>query len=71
MKEGQKLCFRIEVPTTNPAKDTFSIEGEYFDCKSGHVFVMAETIAEAASLIPCAESIDLIGFGFVPNADKS
>lgn len=60
------LCFRITVATTNPSKDTFSIDGTYHDCRHGEVFVFAETIAEAAKLIPCAQAIDLVGFGYIP-----
>ena len=61
------LCFRVTVPTTNPSKDTFSIDGAYHTCQRGEVFVFAESIADAAKMLPMAEAIDVIGFGYSPD----
>jgi hypothetical protein len=63
MNAGSTNCFQIKVHTTNGVKDTFNIDGEYYDCEQGFVYVMADTIEEAARAVPTAIEIRRIGFG--------
>ena len=65
MRSDQRLCFKVKVPTTNPGGDTFNLNGAYYDCDRGEIYVFAESIAHAARQIPNAEKIEHVGFGIV------
>lgn len=62
MNFGSLNCFRVAVPTTNSGDDCFSIDGKYYDCEEGFVYVMALNMAEAAKEIPNALEIRRVGF---------
>ena len=62
MRDDQRLCFRVKVPTTNSVHDTFSLNETYYDCEDGVVYVLAEDIADAARQIPTAQKIEYVGF---------
>jgi|HubBroStandDraft_6_1064221.scaffolds.fasta_scaffold00056_43 hypothetical protein len=58
-------CFRVAVPTTNSARDTFRLaDGCYYDCDSGEVYVMAADAAEVGKMVPVALKIELLGLSF-------
>lgn len=61
---AQNLCFRATMNTTNPSRDTFAVDGKYYDCKGGEVFLFAPSIKEAAAALPNAEVIEFIGFAY-------
>lgn len=67
MQTGSTNCYRISVNTTNGMRDTFNMNGTYYDCDDGHVYVMADTIEAAARCIPCAVAIERVGFGIAPS----
>lgn len=65
MRDDQRLCFKVKVPTTNAMGDAFNLNGTYYDCDGGEIYVFAESIAHAARQIPNAEKIEYVGFGLV------
>ena len=63
MQTGSINCYRISVNTTNGMRDTFNMNGTYYDCEDGFVYVMADSIEQAARNVPCATAIERVGFG--------
>jgi len=62
MNQGSTHCYRARVHTTNSSGDSFTMNDEYFDAEGGLVYVLADSIEEAAKLIPCAIAIEWAGF---------
>lgn len=66
MQRGSTHCYRARVHTTNSSGDSFALNDEYFDSEDGLVYVLADSIEEAAKLIPCAVAIEWAGFALKP-----
>ncbi len=62
MNQGSSNCYLATVPTTNWSGDSFSIDGDYYDCEGGEVYVIADSLEEAARTVPCATAIERVGF---------